>query len=377
MAERYAMVTRAERDQILLSAWQRGLTVKQAAKETGMALVTVRSFEARHGCAFIAETARAEKMAARLREALAQGVTVAAAVRELGISRRDIAVFEARSGLSLPRARRGVSADHPSVRARHAENAERIPRMEALYRAGYSLETIAADYGISRERVRQLLKKYTETTRRDGGVAVQAAVRAARVRASREAACLRRYGCTVDQMKEIRRIGGGTNRIVRTYQSQRGNAKTRGIEWRMTFWEWWTIWQQSGHWQRRGRGQGYVMCRQGDEGPYAVGNVFIATAAENSSNQRGRKSDLPMGVTATKSGRFAAHRMIGGRVRGLGTHDTPAQAHAAYLMAGSGNPAGGGGNLRDLRPDLLDKPRRQRAGVASVDPVQRQAVPIA
>lgn len=61
------------------------------------------------------------------------------------------------------------------------------------------------------------------------------------------------------------------------------NAKFRGIEFLMSFEEWLMIWKDSGHMHERGNGSGkYVMCRIGDKGPYAVGNVRIALFQENS-----------------------------------------------------------------------------------------------
>lgn len=62
------------------------------------------------------------------------------------------------------------------------------------------------------------------------------------------------------------------------FAKHRENAKQRGVEFLLTFDEWWGIWEKSGKWKRRGNRNGrYVMCRIHDEGPYAVGNVFIGT----------------------------------------------------------------------------------------------------
>ena len=66
------------------------------------------------------------------------------------------------------------------------------------------------------------------------------------------------------------------------YTDQKSKAKHRGIEFNLTFEEWWNIWQQSGKWDQRGIGKGqYVMSRIADKGPYEVGNVKIQTAADN------------------------------------------------------------------------------------------------
>jgi hypothetical protein len=66
----------------------------------------------------------------------------------------------------------------------------------------------------------------------------------------------------------------------RAYAQHAAGAAVRGIEFQLTFSEWWGYWQD--HYERRGREKGcMVMCRTGDKGPYAVGNVRIATVSEN------------------------------------------------------------------------------------------------
>lgn len=64
------------------------------------------------------------------------------------------------------------------------------------------------------------------------------------------------------------------------YSSQKYNAKKRGIEFILTYEEWLKIWEDSGHLDERSA-NGYCMCRFKDEGPYAVGNVYIALASCN------------------------------------------------------------------------------------------------
>ena len=59
-------------------------------------------------------------------------------------------------------------------------------------------------------------------------------------------------------------------------------ARLRGIDFTLTFEQWWDIWQQSGKWNERGRKKDqYVMSRIGDTGPYELGNVFIQSNADN------------------------------------------------------------------------------------------------
>lgn len=59
------------------------------------------------------------------------------------------------------------------------------------------------------------------------------------------------------------------------FAENKSSSKRRYIEWNLTFDEWWKIWQDSGHWEERGR-QGYHLCRKGDIGNYSLNNCYIA-----------------------------------------------------------------------------------------------------
>lgn len=72
------------------------------------------------------------------------------------------------------------------------------------------------------------------------------------------------------------------------FNDQKNNARQRkrrlGVEtdWQLTFDQWLDIWMQSGKLEERGRAaKQYCMSRRGDEGPYAVDNVFIQTVSDN------------------------------------------------------------------------------------------------
>lgn len=74
------------------------------------------------------------------------------------------------------------------------------------------------------------------------------------------------------------------------YLRHKDNARKRGVEFSLTFDEWWLLWQASKRWAQRGWKQHqYVMCRKGDQGPYALGNVYIGLAKGNLKDAR-RKS---------------------------------------------------------------------------------------
>lgn len=66
------------------------------------------------------------------------------------------------------------------------------------------------------------------------------------------------------------------------YWNQKTQARLRGIDFTLTFEQWWDIWQQSGKWEQRGRKKGqYVMSRIGDQGGYTIDNVLIQSNADN------------------------------------------------------------------------------------------------
>jgi hypothetical protein len=155
---------------------------------------------------------------------------------------------------------------------------------------------------------------------------------------------LERFQCTAAEWLALRDIGHAMVRRgashdttpLRAYSHQRNAAlKARGIGWELTLGQWWAIWTDSGHWHERGVGRGYMMCRKGDLGPYAIGNVFIAPGVENLS-AAAKKADLPIGVAmTTKSTRnpFRAYCSIGGKQKHIGCFPTAGEAHKAYLAA--------------------------------------------
>lgn len=164
----------------------------------------------------------------------------------------------------------------------HAEKREaRLVRAQAmadLFRSGMTLAAIGEMHGITRERVRQLVEE-VGVTRCEGGLSKLKAERDAAATARRDARCIQKHGMAVAEYFAT------PASARKAFMQQKGNAGQRGIEWRMTFAEWWEIWQKSGKWADRGRGNGYVMARKGDAGPYAVGNVYICSSAQNASDQ--------------------------------------------------------------------------------------------
>src|SRR5262249_61821861 len=70
--------------------------------------------------------------------------------------------------------------------------------------------------------------------------------------------------------------------LLQRFLQQRRQARQRGIQWQLDYWEWLRIWQDSGHLHERGRHRGqWQMCRFEDTGPYASSNVRIDRMENN------------------------------------------------------------------------------------------------
>lgn len=304
------------------------------------------------------------------------GLSGGQSIALLGVSRPTFYKDAHDLGLKFPY----DTSNCAGVHSASVESERRADRMAAMYRSGMTLHQIGEKFGISRERVRQVMTRNLGITQKDGGKTKRSEVRRARRAAQRDAEYLASHGCTWDQYKEVREIGramvaqgiGIYRTPLRAFISQQNNAKNRGISWGLNFWQWWTIWQESGKWEERGRAKdSFVMCRHRDEGGYEIGNVFIGTLSENSSDQpnnpfridhpdhaavvaaravrmgllppdqrppkerrvrKKREPHLPAGVRrARTTNRFTACATVGGRDYHFGTFDTPEEAYQARL----------------------------------------------
>lgn len=187
---------------------------------------------------------------------------------ELGTSYQYVAALGAKHGIEFVRQPYPGQKDKPDTREY---------QMAALYTRGETLQEIGTEFGITRERVRQLLAKFFNISRKDGGQSKRSAHKLSRFEERRNAKSQARWGCSWVDYVKLRTL----RKPVQAFGRQKTNAILRGIEWNLTLWQWWTIWQESGHWDDRGVGRGYCMCRKGDQGSYSVDNVYIATGIKN------------------------------------------------------------------------------------------------
>ena len=162
-------------------------------------------------------------------------------------------------------------------------NPASIPDLIERFRRGETMQELAARCGVTRAAIGKLLKK-RGLTRKDGG-SVGGAIPQGR-REQRKAVVQRRvetrvfqtYGLPARRMAEIvaraKVLNGKDPRKAFRYHFN--CMRLIGVEWAMSFAEWWQIWEQSGKWAQRGRGPGYyVMARKDCAKPVTRDNVCI------------------------------------------------------------------------------------------------------
>jgi hypothetical protein len=206
----------------------------------------------------------------------------------MDIDSRAIRLLAAQ-GLNVAEIARSLGQDYGRVRwitkslgiavriGRVPENVERNARMVPMYRQGVTLQKIGDTFGLTRERVRQLLRQQG-VIGADGGAHVAAQAKADAAKAKQDARYLTRHGLTFDEYKKALKAG-----LVYSYRNQHRAALARGIEWDLPLAQWLGVWNSSGHLEQRGKGKGkYVMSRIKDTGGYVVGNVHIQLATDNS-----------------------------------------------------------------------------------------------
>lgn len=169
------------------------------------------------------------------------------------------------------------------------ENKKRYAKIAALLSDGQTLQEVATQFGITRERVRQISRKFG-LDGANSGMTIrifkktqdkQDALKAAK--SSREARCFARYGCSLEYLKNVSPLKRTDPKspVLRFRYFER-NCKMHKVECLLSFREWWETWLISGKWEQCGRGHNYCMARIGNSGAFEIGNVEIKSGAENS-----------------------------------------------------------------------------------------------
>ena len=194
------------------------------------------------------------------------------------VKRPDCMVVFDQAGVSIiPPSRKRRGAPYPTA-TRNQEVVER-------YQLGETLQEIGIRFGVTRERIRQILVAQGVDPK-SGGSALVARKRRKSLETKREREFFAKWGMTKQEKQKLHVGADGTYRgsPVARYHRQRQNALKRNIPWEFTLGEWWEVWSNSGKWDQAGRGKGkYAMARLGDKGPYAPWNVKIIAFEQNSS----------------------------------------------------------------------------------------------
>ncbi|MGH6866889.1 MAG: sigma factor-like helix-turn-helix DNA-binding protein [Methyloceanibacter sp.] len=211
-----------------------------------------------------------------MRTYAASGHSIKETAAEFGLAYATVFVRAKRAGIKFKRPRSTLAKVSDPSRE----------EMLGLYRNGATLQQIGDRFGVTRERVRQILKRLYGINALHGGARLIARPKAISNAARKDAKYLAKYGCSYAQVKELLEMGrtSGVKRDrtpIGAFRVQRRNARRDGCEWKLTLWEWWTIWQRSGHWNERGRGKGYWLARRDKSGPFSVDNVFTASGADS------------------------------------------------------------------------------------------------
>lgn len=158
---------------------------------------------------------------------------------------------------------------------------------------------------------------------------------------TRETSANRIFGCS--ECVAIELNGGAPLQQRKSkadnYAKQRNAARRRGVDWEITFPEWIEVWSASGVFHLRGVGIGrYCMARNGDEGPYKVGNISIQLCTTNSRDglevaRPAIPSQLGKGRGWTYRKGFANPYQVVVKKKYIGVFSSSALAEAAYRNA--------------------------------------------
>lgn len=167
--------------------------------------------------------------------------------------------------------------DRPSSELRAAIFAE-------LYQSGHTLRQIGDNWGVSYERVRQILKKNFGISRFDSGRYARVQEKHRQRDNARAERHYCRYKCSREAREKLHEVGRAMQKAgyrrqkwpTHVFIQQRNNMRRQGICWELSLLDWWQIWLDSGHWLDQGRGRGkYRLCRVDTSGAYVLGNVEV------------------------------------------------------------------------------------------------------
>src|SRR3954462_10338761 len=123
----------------------------------------------------------------------------------------------------------------------------RDEEIRTLFLSGETLQKIGDRFGVSRERVRQILRRIGISSDEGGshiGVVHRNAERRRRHEEKREARISETYGCTYAEFLEANegKLAKHLGSFAQRYKSQKHSAHARGVAWRISLPEWKGMW---------------------------------------------------------------------------------------------------------------------------------------
>lgn len=241
---------------------------------------------------------------ALIRELAAQGLRPIQIALKLDFTETYVRSLASKHRIALPRKPKMEKPPRGVVgRPPFPGRFERALVMADLYRAGKTLDEIGHRYGLTRERVRQVISKYHGLSRVDGGAHKRVSEKRAARDSEREAETVRRKGCSWAEYTALRNTIGKPTIV---YAQQRQYSRRLGVNFDLTLWQWWCVWRDSGRWDQHGRG-GFVLARKNPHGSFSPDNVEIKLLSEVISEARTwRVHSLSAAQAASSEDRSAA-----------------------------------------------------------------------
>lgn len=158
---------------------------------------------------------------------------------------------------------------------RHNKKLERELEMVGMYKKGNTLEEIGFCYGVTRQRVQQVLARHCVS--KDGGLAKKREEKKRLITKARDERFVEKYGFNEGKFKSV------GNDFKLAYRQQKTNAERRGIAWTIKFSDWFLLWEESGKWPERGLGfDKYVLTRKDLRKGFEPENIVIAPHSASS-----------------------------------------------------------------------------------------------
>lgn len=167
------------------------------------------------------------------------------------------------------------------------------------FRAGKTTTELKEEFGCTTQGIQRLLRK-NGLTRKDGGKHAQMAARKVTTSDHPKAMC-DKYGCTKEQWDRLRAMDEDYKKTplaqFHTFKNNFQNINP-GVEFNMTMWEWWCIWEKSGMWGKHKRNPDgmHVMVQIDKAKPLTSDNAQIVQFGDHLRATRKTKKDKELEI---------------------------------------------------------------------------------